>query len=94
MRAAGAVLGGLAGLACMYITRAANGGSYANGAGVTKGAAMVASLTAFAFLSGLARFRFPRYWFLFTVATFSMPMVGGWVGVCGWVGWGGWVGEG
>lgn len=68
MRAAGAVAGGLAGLACMYLTLAANGGSYANTA--TKGAVMVALLSACTFGFSLLRFRHPRFWFAFTVATF------------------------
>lgn len=68
MRAAGAVVGGLAGLACMYATLAANGGSYENTP--TKGAVMVTLLSAFTFCFSLLRFRHPRFWFAFTVATF------------------------
>ena len=68
MRAAGAVVGGLAGLICMYLTYAANGSSYEQS--TTKAAVMVASLAAFSFVFGLLRFRFARYWFAFTVATF------------------------
>ena len=68
MQAAGAVVGGLAGLICMYITYAANGSSYEKS--TTKAAVMVASLAAFSFVFGLLRFRFACYWFAFTVATF------------------------
>jgi hypothetical protein len=68
MRAAGAVVGGLAGLVCMYITYAANGSSYEQS--TTKAAVMVACLSAFSFVFGLLRFRFARYWFACTVATF------------------------
>jgi hypothetical protein len=52
----------------MYITYAANGSSYEKS--TTKAAVMVASLAAFSFVFGLLRFRFARYWFAFTVATF------------------------
>lgn len=68
MRAAGAVVGGLCGLLCMYLTYAANGGSYQQSA--TKAGAMVALLSLFSFVFSLYRFRYPRYWFAFTVATF------------------------
>lgn len=76
MRAAGAVAGGLAGLACMYLTLAANGGSYANTA--TKGAVMVTLLSALTFFFSLLRFHLPRFWFAFTVATFRRGARAGW----------------
>ena len=127
MRAFGAVVGGLLGLICMYLTQvllqslpvaivcrgcrlrrgqqrlhirqcmqprcscaacfalpppctrrrapnrstplqAANGGSYAYS--TTKAAVMVTLLSCFSFCLGLLRFRFARWWFAFTVATF------------------------
>ena len=72
MRAAGAVAGGLLGLLCSYLTYFANGSSYASTP--TKGAVMVTLLSVFSFCFGLYRFRYPRWWFGFTVATFRCAM--------------------
>lgn len=73
MRAAGAVVGGVAGLLCSYITWWANGSSYRQS--TTKGAVMVTMMAVVSFNFGLLRFRFPRYWFAFTVATFRWVVV-------------------
>jgi hypothetical protein len=88
MRAAGAVAGGLCGLLCMYVTYAANGASYAPTP--TKAAVMVTLLSCLSFVFSLYRFRYPRYWFAFTVATFRC---GGGDGMCVWGGDGGVWGE-
>lgn len=78
MRAVGAVVGGLCGLVCMYVTYWINGSSYERSA--TKGAVMVTLLSALSFVLGLYRFRLPRWWFAFCVATFRC---GGWAaGAC------------
>ncbi len=68
MRAAGALVGGTLGLFVSYLTYWANGSSYKST--TTKGAVMVTLLSVFSFCFGLYRFRYPRWWFGFTVATF------------------------
>lgn len=84
MRAAGALVGGALGLLVSYLTYWANGSSYEST--TTKGAVMVTLLSFFSFCFGLYRFRYPRWWFGFTVATFRCVGCRAW-GACGATPW-------
>lgn len=72
-RLVGVTVGGAVGLVAVYITYAANGVTYTSS--LTQGVVIVLLVSIFGFFNALGRFRFPRYWFGFTVAGFSVPFV-------------------